>query len=153
MSHIPKVTLVTIGLIAVILGGLGLSSGFSSLMVDYSKLGAYELPYFYWAFYLMSGICLLCNLALIGCGFQFLRGRVSAVPLFTGVLVFECVYFLGLGLAWAMLSHHLSVGLSVAAATGVGNNGLNYQIYIIFPLWGWIGPCWAKRRLVETLAS
>lgn len=152
-SRLPKTALATVavGLVAIILGSRGLWFNFNSLSVHYSVDD--KLPYFYQAFYFMSGICLVCYLALIGCGFQFLRGQVSAVGLFIGILAFECVYFLGLGLTWAILSYHLSVGSSVAAATGVANGGLMYQFNILFPIWGSIAAYWAKRRLIEPAAG
>jgi hypothetical protein len=70
-SVLPKTVLLTIGLVAIILGSRGLWFNFNSLSVHYSVDD--KLPYFHQAFYLMSGVCILCYLLLIGCGFSFLE--------------------------------------------------------------------------------
>jgi hypothetical protein len=150
MSKVPRATLVTIGIFAIVLGASGIWYNVTTLFADYSDLVDQKTPYFYHSFYLMSGICLLCYVGLIACGFQFVRGAVGAVGLFIGILVFESMYLIALGLVWAALSYHLSVGLSVGAATGVANGGLMFQFFILFPLWGSVAAYWARHRVNAT---
>lgn len=150
MSKVPRATLVTIGVFAVVLGGLGIWYNVTTLFADYSDLLDQKTPYFYHSFNLMSGICLLCYVGLIACGIQFVRGAVVPVSLFIGILVFESMYFVALGFVWAALTSHLSLGLSVGAATGVANEGLMFQFFILFPLWGSVAAHWARRRLNAT---
>ena len=70
MSKVPKLTLFTIGVFAIILGGLGIWFNVTTFFADYSDLVDQKLPYFYQSFYLMSGICFLCYLGLIACGIR-----------------------------------------------------------------------------------
>ena len=147
MSKAPKITLVIIGVFAIVLGSFGLWYNFTTFFVDYSGVVNEQTPYFYHAFYTMSVICLLCYFGLVACGVQFIRGSISMAGIFISILAFEVSYFVALGLLWAALSYHLPVGLSVGAATGVANGGLVYQFFILFPLWGSVAAWWANRRL------
>jgi hypothetical protein len=150
MSKAPRATLVTIGIVAIVLGGLGMWYNVNTLFADYSDLVNQETPYFYHSFYLMSGVCFLCYVGLIACGIQFVRGAVGVVGLFIGILVFESMYLIALGLVWAALTSYLSLGLSVGAATGVANGGLMFQFFILFPLWGSVAAYWARHKLNAT---
>lgn len=102
-----------------------------------------DTPYFYPAFYIMSAICMGCYALLTIFGVQFIRGRAFHVGWFTTLLLFEIVYFFSLGMLWLAPS----IGMSIAAATGVANGGLMAQFLIFFPLWAPLLAFWAQRHL------
>ena len=146
--------LIGVGLLAIAFALLGLLYNSSTLAVGLS--GAFselardrELDYFYPAFYTMSAICIGCYAVLFVCGVQFVRVRTGVLPLFVGVLVFEVVYFFTVALTWAVPS----VGLSIAAATGVSNGGLMFQGCVLFPRWAPLLAWWSKRRLSRAQES
>lgn len=62
------------------------------------------------------------------------------------MLLFEIVYFFSLGMLWLAPS----MGMSVAAATGVANGGLMAQFLILFPLWAPLLAFWARRHLNDS---
>ena len=89
-----KVILRVIGLITILLAGMGLWYNSKTLFADYSDvLTDQSIPYFYPAFYTMSAICIICYVALIIIGIQFLRLRTGLRRIFAGVLIFEFIYF------------------------------------------------------------
>ena len=91
----------------------------------------------------MSAICLACYLTLLVIGIQFVRLKSSLVPLFTGVMIFEVVYFFSIALFWMIPG----IGMSVAAASGVANGGMMFQFLPLFPLWGALLARWAKKGM------
>jgi len=128
-------------LIGLSYNGLGLITsirgGFSELVTERG------LSYFYPAFYVMSAICVLCYLLLLGCGVDLIRVRLRWSRLLTGVLIFEIIYFIAVSASWMAPT----LGKSVAAATGVANGGMMFQFGILFPLWAPLVLYWARRRL------
>src|SRR5439155_15928400 len=133
MSNKPRGSVLIVGLVATLASLCGLwyngttivtalHGGFSDLV---SKLG---LSYFYPAFSLMSGICILCYLLLLVFGIDLLRARLRWSWFLTGVLLFEVIYFFSIALFWLVPS----IGMSVGAATGVANGGLMAQFIILF---------------------
>jgi hypothetical protein len=91
----------------------------------------------------MSVICVTCYVTLLVIGVQFVRLRPRLVPLFVGVMVFEVLYFFGIGFFWTSPA----LGMSVAGATGIANGGLMFQFITLFPLWGSLLARWARRRM------
>lgn len=104
-----------------------------------------DVPYFYAAFYTMSGICVLCYVCLLVCGIDLVRSRLRWWRLVALILIFEVVYFFMVGWLWL----EPTIGRSVAAATGVANGGLMAQFAILLPLWAPILLWWAKSRHVS----
>ena len=140
----PETTLKLVGITAIVLAIGGLWYNFAGLPTFLAnREHDPEIPYFLPAFVIMSAVCVVCYLLLIVSGVQFVRGRLSVLPLFKGVLVFEIVYFLSIGLVgWPMPE----IGRSIAAATGVANGGLMLQAFILFPLWAIPVVRWAERK-------
>ncbi|MBC8115028.1 MAG: hypothetical protein H7062_11655 [Candidatus Saccharimonas sp.] len=105
-------------------------------------LKQFDLPFFYHAYYAMSGICVFCYVVLLVCGVDLIRSRLRWSRLVTLVLVFEMGYFLAVGSLWL----EPTIGRSVGAATGVANGGMMAQFIILLPLWGPLLLWWAKSR-------
>lgn len=133
-----------VGAMAIALSILGLYYNFSGLSRYFANPGYDpETPYFESAFTLMSAVCIACYIALVIIGAQFLRGRSKFLHIFTGILIFEVIYFY----AAAVMSFVPKLGMSIAAALGVSNGGLVFQGLILFPIWAPLAVNWAARRL------
>ena len=141
MSRLPHHALRFVGVALVAFAGLGLwyngSAAFSKFPADPST------PYFSFAFYTMSAICVTCHLTLLFVGVQFIRLKSSLLRLFIGVMVFEVVYFF----SGAFFTMSPGVGLSIGAAIVVASGGLMLQFVVLFPLWGPLLAHWAKKRM------
>jgi|APTNR8051073442_1049403.scaffolds.fasta_scaffold01614_9 hypothetical protein len=151
MNRTAKIIFRVIGAIAILCAALGLYYSASSLATSFSGAftafeSRHDTPYFYPAFYIMSAICIGCYALLIIFGVQFIRGRAFHVGWFTSLLTFEIVYFFSLAMLWLAPS----IGMSVAAATGVANGGLMAQFLILFPLWAPPLAFWARRHVNES---
>lgn len=149
MNSKPRGSVLIVGLVATVASLFGLwingttivtalRGGFSGLV---NQQG---LSYFYPAFAVMSGICILCYVLLLVLGIDLLRSRLRWSRLLTGLLIFEVVYFFSIALFWLVPS----IGMSVGAATGVANGGLMFQFIILFPLWAPL-ILWRARRKSE----
>lgn len=101
-----------------------------------------SLPYFYPAFFFMWGICVVCHLALAWGGYRLIQKRLTATRLLVGVWFFELVYLFAVACLWRVPS----LGMSIAAASGVANGGLMLQVYTLLPLWGPLVLWWLHRR-------
>ena len=138
----PRRALRLVGIAGLIFAGMGLwyngTSIFKGFPYDPTQ------PYFRHAFYAMSAICVACHLILAYLGVQFLRVRTSLLRLFVGLMVFEVAYIFGHGALFYTIP---KLGLSIAAASGVANGGLMFQLLTLFPLWGWLLARWAKTRI------
>ena len=99
-------------------------------------------PYFYQAFYVMSGICVCCYVILLICGIDLIRSRLRWSRLTTLVLLFEVGYFFAIGSLWL----EPTIGRSVGAATGIANGGMMAQFIILLPIWAPLLLWWAKVR-------
>ena len=108
-----------------------------------------DLPYFYHAFFTMSGICIFCFLVLFVCGIDLARSRLRWSRLVTMILLFEVDYSIAVGVLWL----EPSIGRSIAAATGVANGGMMPQFIILLPLWGPLLLWWAKSRQQVTVTA
>jgi hypothetical protein len=135
-----------VGAISIILALLGWSYNFVTLRADYSApphpIGE---PYFYWALYTMSTVCIVCYALLFYIGVQMIRGKTDVVRLLTFLIVFEVLYFFAVGSLWLMPEY----GRSIAAATGVSNGGMMFQLLVLFPIWAPILAFLASRSLRE----
>ena len=60
----------------------------------------YDLPYFYHAFFIMPGICVVCYFVLMLCSVDLVLSRLRCARLFTLVSLFEVVYFFAVGSFW-----------------------------------------------------
>jgi len=125
-----RVALIAVGLVSIAMAAAGLWYNLTTIFTDFGEfLQEQDIPHFYPAFYTMSAICIACYIALWICGIQFVRLRTELLGLFTGVVVFEVLYFVSIGAMWLIPK----IGMSVAAATGVANGGLMFQAFILFP--------------------
>lgn len=132
-----------VGTMAILLAGLGISYNLLVLSIILpNREHDPEIPYFLAAFVIMSTICIVCYILLIVAGVQFVRGKTGLARLFTGVLIFEVLYFFSVAAMWLMPK----IGSSVAAATGVATGGLGLQIITLFPLWAPFVVRWATRK-------
>ena len=121
-----------------------------SMQVDFSK-GPIEIdqPYFNQAFKIMSGICITFYALLFIIGVQFIRGKTGVWPYLMFLLIAEFFYFMSVSSMW-MSSEY---GMCVAAATGVANGGLMYQVGWWYPVWAPIVGFVASRRLEKERAT
>ncbi len=139
--------MVAVGITSIIMAGLGFWYNLTSLFTDFSHhTQDQEFAYFFPAFYTMSTICIVCYVALLICGVQFIQLRIGLVKFFVGLIVFEVIYFFSIGFAWLTPV----IGRSVAAATGVANGGMSFQIFILFPLWAPLLVLWSDGKLKST---
>jgi len=140
-SNLPHHALRFVGVASLVFAGLGLWYNTGTLFTRFPPDPSE--PYFLHAFYSMSAVCVVCYLTLLFVAVQFIRLDTSWLRLFTGVMVFEAVYFFSVALLWA----DSTVGRSVAAATGIANGGLMFQFVTLFLIWGPLLAGWAKRRI------
>lgn len=141
-----RIAMMVVGAVSMAAAVMGLWYNASTLFADFSDLTReLDIPYFYPAFYIMSGLCLLCYISLLICGLQFLRSRANLFRLFVGTVIFEVLYFFAIGILWMIPG----IGMSVGAATGVANGGLTFQAVILFPLWAPFLAGWARKRISE----
>lgn len=148
MNSRPRILVIIVGCVTTLAAAFGLY--YSARSVFFALRGGFSDPaagknlaYFFPAFYIMSGICMLCNVLLLVFGFDLLRVRLRWSSYFVGVLLFEVVYFFFIGTFWLVPG----VGMSIAAATGVANGGLMAQFIILLPLWVPLVLRWARREL------
>jgi hypothetical protein len=154
MKNLPKYVAVTVGLVGVLTALLGLlynavtaSAAFQGRFSDLVLQDG--VPHFYLAFFCMSAICVGCYSLLLVCCIGFIRLKTRAIGWFTGLVVFEVLYFVGVSGLW--LSR--TMGPSIAAATGVANGGLMAQFLILFPLWAPIALYWSRGQLEHQRAE
>src|SRR5438128_12333573 len=93
----------------------------------------------------MSTICIVCYTVLFYIGVQMIRGRTDVVRLLVFLVVFEILYVFAVGSLWLMPDY----GRSIAAATGVSNGGMMFQVFALFPIWAPIIAFLASRSLRE----
>ena len=125
-----------IAALLIVSGVLGLLYNLDSLFAEFS--GAFDqapdiadLPHFYTAFYVMSTVCICCYLVIIAASFGLCLGSAICARLLAKLMLFEVLYFFALGSIWTLPS----VGLGIAAATGIANGGLTYQFLLLMPIW------------------
>ena len=104
------------------------------------------VPYFRQAFYTLSAIWVLCYVALIWCGVQFLRLDTSWWWLLAAISAIELIFSLGLGRMWL----HPTWGMSIGAASGVSSGGLVPQLFTLFPIWAPVLMWFTHRTLRRT---
>lgn len=146
MSPWPHRTLRALGILQMVFAILGLwynASGIISLLSSVQTLP--RQPYFWHAYCAMSAICVTCYVTLLVIAVEFIRLRPRLAPLFVGIMVFEVVYFFGIGVFWTSPR----LGMSIEAAFGVANGGLMFQFIALFPLWGSLLALWSRRRIEE----
>ena len=148
MNNTPRILVIVVGVVAALAALFGLYYNGMTIVIalrgGFSDLVAQKgLTFFYLAFYVMSATCVICYFLLLVLGIELLRMRLRWSWLLIGVLLFEIVYFLSLGILWLLPS----VGMSIAAATGVANGGLMAQFIILFPLWAPLVLWWARRKI------
>jgi len=96
-----KGLMTAVGIVSIGLAILGLLYNSQTLFTDFSDIEQEnELPYFYPAFYIMSVICIICYLTLLICGVQFVRLHTGVFWIFTGVIIFEIIYFFSISTMW-----------------------------------------------------
>lgn len=141
---IAKGFIIMVGVVTIAMAGFGIWYNFRSLSASSSDFFHDEsIPYFYQAFYIMSVICIACYIALLICGVQFVRLRTGLVKFFVSIIIFEIVYVFSIGITWLLPT----VGMSIAAASGVANGGLMIQAISLFFLWAPIIAIWATKIL------
>ncbi len=145
--RVTNVPAIIVGIVAILTSLLGIL--YSVPIIIGAARGVFEPmlqngnePYFYPAFYTMSGICVACYLILFVCGIDLVRSRLRWVRLVTLILLFEVGYFFAVGSLWL----EPTIGRSVGAATGVSNGGMMAQYIILFPMWGPLLLWWSKVR-------
>jgi hypothetical protein len=125
-------TIISLGIIGMILASMGLLVTAIPLAVFAFSRTNDASTGFYVAFYIMSFLTVLCNLGIGYTCFRFSQRKIQYVWLFLVILAFELIYDYVIGMLWISGTE---VGKNVAAATGVGLGGLFPQLYIRFPYW------------------
>jgi hypothetical protein len=141
-----NIILKIVAMISICFAAFGFYYNFMSLIaVSAKNMDTSETPYFYPAFFLMSAICIICHTILLICGIQFFRVHTKIFPVFMGILIFEVLYSFLIGILWLVPN----IGLSIAAATGVANGGLSFQLITLFFVWAPLLVLWAKRKIAK----
>lgn len=138
-----NVPAVIVGVFAIGTALLGLS--YNAMSVSSALSGVFDsddTPYFNEAFFLMSAICVSCQITLLVCGIDLVRSKLRWSRLVTLLLFFELGYVFAVGTLWL----EPTIGRSVAAATGVANGGLMFQFFVLLPLWGPLLLWWTKSK-------
>lgn len=94
------------------------------------------------AYFTMTGISTVILALLLVTGIRIFRQQRSALTVFTIASVLPIVMIFLTGAAWLSPS----LGLSIAAATGVSQMGLTLFVITLFPLWAPLAAVWALRR-------
>ncbi len=148
-SRLAKGVFLFVGVSCISLAFFGLCSNALSLFIILQKGDRFQrpdYPYFNVAFLVMSAICIICELTVFFFGISFVRLKSRAFPFFVSLLVFEVVYVFSIGaFGWGYPDRKIS--LSIAAATGVANGGLMWQLMTLFVLWAPILVGLARREL------
>lgn len=146
VDRLPHHALRLLGIILFVLAGLGLGYNIVSLLTPFPPDPS--TPYFRQALYSMTAICVACYVALVFIAVQFIRLGTSWFRAFVGVIVFEVVYFFGIGtFSFSAFLWSPELALSVGAAFGVANGGLMFQFIILFPIWGPLWGRWATKAI------
>ncbi len=122
---IPKwarVVLRTVGVVNVALVLLGASFLVDSVrffLIKYTPDPS--IPYFRPAFVSMTLVNIAFLAILLATAVQFIRTRISAINLYSLIVLAEFLYAVTTGILWRA---QRGIGLSVGAATGVGNMGI-----------------------------
>jgi hypothetical protein len=144
---IARIALALVGIVAIGLALVGCAYNALTLSADFSQLNDPDVErFFYPAFYTMTAVCIGCYLLLFYIGVQMVRGKTSVTRLLVLLLVFEVLYFFTIGFLWMTPDY----GTSIAAATGVANGGLMFQVFALFPFWAPVVAFLASRSLDET---
>ena len=139
-----KFAMIIVGVFSITVAVMGIRYNIISFSTNFSGfMKGQNITYFYPAFYTMSCICIACYICILICGVQFLRLRTGLIKLFTGVVIFEIIYFVSIGTICLIPN----IGVSVAAAMGVANGGLMFQVFTLFPLWAPFLAGWAAKRI------
>ncbi len=146
VHRLPHHALRLLGIILLILAGLGLWYNTIVLLTPFAPDPS--APYFRHAFYSMAAICIACYVALLLIAVQLIRLRTWWFRALVSVVVFEVVYFFGIGiLSFSAFWWSPELALSLGAALGVANGGLMFQFIILFPIWGPLWGRWATKAI------
>ncbi len=150
MNTAARVSVIVVGGVAVLAALFGLYYNGTTLILairgSFSEQDAQQkLTYFYPVFYSMSAICITFYFLLLVSGIALLRVRLGWSGFLSWLLLFEVIYFFSIGFLWLIPN----VGMSIAAASGVANEGLMVQFIILFPLWAPLVLWWARRKLEQ----
>ena len=93
-------------------------------------LNSPEAPFFRQAFFVMNGVNAAFLIVMILTAFALLMLRPNAVRVYTWLYVTLFVYVFGLGALWTIRG---PIGISIAAASGVGDMGVAPLLFIPVP--------------------
>ena len=144
MARGISVTLRAVGATSILLALTGFAYNAKSfagvLRTDISEPAA---PYLTAAFLTLSGVCVVCYLALLVLGIDFLRLQTRGRHLFAVLMAFEVLFPVLIRLVCELGSE--TVAMSVAGATGISIGGLVPQFLLGFPLWAPVAIALAHR--------
>ena len=89
-------------------------------------------PLFRQMFFFFSSINVAFNLLLGMVAGALLLGFTITWWQFVAVFVPQVIYVFSLGILW----RHPRLGMSIAAATGLGNIGITFPFFCLLPVWG-----------------
>lgn len=157
-SDLPKVALLTVGIISILLGAIGLLYG----LLDGIKTAVHsDVPeavtnvlVFHIAFYAMLAVCAAFCGGLLVCGVEFVRLWPGKVRRFGYLLMVEVLYFVLMGFLVRVLYWQVpEVGVSVGAAMDASSSALMFQAIVLFPLWAPFVALWAMYQLEAQKAA
>jgi hypothetical protein len=128
-SRAARSALRIVGLVAVALSLYGFWYHATILGSDFSTED--NPPYFFHAWYTMTGISILLLLAALLSGIQLMRGRAKWVTAFIAVETLILLTFMAFSALWL----HPRWGTSIAAATGISGGSL-IHVLTLFVIWG-----------------
>lgn len=93
-----------------------------------------DLPYFFHAYFFFIGISTVFHAAMLTVGLDLLGGGTGWKPLMKFLGGFYLLFIMVTGFAWLAPD---KIGLSIAAASGVGSGTLMIYVICVYP-WAWL---------------
>lgn len=153
-SDLPRIALLTTGILAVVLGAAGtLCSALGLIRLEIPPR-VDDVVSFRIAAYAISLILMGFSAGLVSCGLTFIKGHTYKVRAFGCLLMSEVLCVALAGFLCRMLTWLApEVGASLGAAIPVANSGFEVQAVILFPLWAPFVALWAMYQLQARAAA
>ena len=147
-SDLPRIALLTTGILAVVLGVAGaLCSALGLIRLEIPSR-VVDVTSFRIAAYAISVILMGLCLGLVFYGLEFVKGNTRKVRAFGCLLLSEMLGIALVGFLCRALSWFApDVGTSLGAAIPVANSGFEVQVVVLFPLWAPFLALWAMYQL------
>jgi hypothetical protein len=153
-SDLPRIGLLTTGILAVVLGVAGtLCSALGMIRLEIPAR-VVDVTLFRIAAYAISVILMGVCAGLVFYGLEFVKGHPHKVRPFACLVLSEMLCIAMLGFACRALSWLApDVGTVLGAAIPAANSGFEVQVVVLFPLWAPFVALWAMYQLQAQAAA